>query len=221
MLDVPPCPTTTESLLSRLGPIRNTHYGGFYDFTADLTLKDTAYTSQALAPHTDTTYFTDPIGLQALHILHHTADDSSSETTTSPSPSPSPGSGSGLGGHTHLIDGFRLARQLSPDHHHTLSTVPLRAHSSGNPHVSLQGSAFRVLQHDAAGRLERIQWNNDDRARFGRGVLLQGALAVEKWYEAAAAWESVVQTRDPRWWIELALRPGVLLGESCVCSFVR
>jgi hypothetical protein len=35
--------------------------GGFYDFTSDLSSKDTAYTSESLEPHTDTTYFTDPI----------------------------------------------------------------------------------------------------------------------------------------------------------------
>jgi hypothetical protein len=39
----------------------NAFAGGFYDFTSDLSSKDTAYTSESLEPHTDTTYFTDPI----------------------------------------------------------------------------------------------------------------------------------------------------------------
>lgn len=42
-------------------PLANHVKGGFYDFTSDLSSKDTAYTSESLEPHTDTTYFTDPI----------------------------------------------------------------------------------------------------------------------------------------------------------------
>lgn len=78
---MPATPEATRELLEQIGPIRNTHYGtfpyicclvtkrptltmrkgGFYDFTSDLSSKDTAYTSESLEPHTDTTYFTEPI----------------------------------------------------------------------------------------------------------------------------------------------------------------
>lgn len=77
---MPATPEATRTLLEQIGPIRNTHYGnhsclmslkwltyvntstgGFYDFTSDLSSKDTAYTSESLESHTDTTYFTDPI----------------------------------------------------------------------------------------------------------------------------------------------------------------
>lgn len=73
---MPPTPEATEALIQQIGPIRNTHYGlfdlvvislaltaagAFYDFTNDLSSKDTAYTAEALEPHTDTTYFTEPI----------------------------------------------------------------------------------------------------------------------------------------------------------------
>ncbi|EHL02601.1 putative Trimethyllysine dioxygenase [Glarea lozoyensis 74030] len=68
-----------------------TFLGGFYDFTSDLTMKDTAYTSQALAAHTDTAYFTDPAGLQMFHLLSHTE---------------------GTGGKSLLIDGFKAAQTL-------------------------------------------------------------------------------------------------------------
>lgn len=44
--------------------------GGFYDFTSDLSSKDTAYTSESLEPHTDTTYFTDPIVSSFTHPGH-------------------------------------------------------------------------------------------------------------------------------------------------------
>lgn len=38
----------TEDLLEEIGPIRVTHYGGFYDFIPNLALADTAYTNLAL-----------------------------------------------------------------------------------------------------------------------------------------------------------------------------
>jgi trimethyllysine dioxygenase len=52
----------TKELAEKISCIRHTHYGGFWDFTADLQHGDTAYTDIALGAHTDTTYFTDPIG---------------------------------------------------------------------------------------------------------------------------------------------------------------
>jgi hypothetical protein len=61
-------PFATPTMVSRLFPLdftqrvhNNLLTGGFYDFTSDLSSKDTAYTSESLEPHTDTTYFTDPI----------------------------------------------------------------------------------------------------------------------------------------------------------------
>jgi hypothetical protein len=41
--------------------------GGFWDFTPNLEHADTAYTTLALGAHTDTTYFTDPIGYHYEH----------------------------------------------------------------------------------------------------------------------------------------------------------
>nr|POF14249.1 trimethyllysine dioxygenase [Quercus suber] len=92
--DVPATPEATQEILEKIGPIRNTHYGGFYDFTADLSLKDTAYTNEHLDPHTDNTYFTEPAGLQALHMLSHT---------------------DGSGGESSLVDGFEAAKQLKEE----------------------------------------------------------------------------------------------------------
>ncbi|KAL8410056.1 hypothetical protein RB594_008232 [Gaeumannomyces avenae] len=67
----PATPEDTEKLLERIAFVRVTHYGGFYDFIPDLAKADTAYTNLALPAHTDTTYFTDPAGLQAFHLLSH------------------------------------------------------------------------------------------------------------------------------------------------------
>jgi trimethyllysine dioxygenase len=112
-------PEATEALLQSIGPIRNTHYGGFYDFTSDLSSKDTAYTSEALEPHTDNTYFTEAAGLQALHLLSHT---------------------DGTGGESSLVDGFMAATSLFEDNRHAyaaLSMHSVHAHASGNDGISV------------------------------------------------------------------------------------
>lgn len=59
MSGIPPTPEATEALIRRIAFIRETHYGGFWDFTADLAHGDLAYSEQELRAHTDTTYFTD------------------------------------------------------------------------------------------------------------------------------------------------------------------
>ena len=77
--------------------------GGFWDFTSDLSSKDTAYTSLALDAHTDTSYFTDPAGYQMFHLLSHQG---------------------GSGGESLLVDGFRAAKILeseSPKAFHILN----------------------------------------------------------------------------------------------------
>jgi len=58
----PATPAHTGELARRISLIRNSHYGEVWDFTSDLSHGDTAYTNLALQAHTDTTYFTDPVG---------------------------------------------------------------------------------------------------------------------------------------------------------------
>lgn len=45
--------------MRRIAFIRETHYGGFWDFTADLSHGDLAYSDLPLLAHTDTTYFSE------------------------------------------------------------------------------------------------------------------------------------------------------------------
>ena len=70
--------------------MRETIFGGFWDFQADLSKADTAYTNLELLPHTDGTYSHDAPGLQLLHCL---AFD-------------------GTGGQSTMVDGFRIASEL-------------------------------------------------------------------------------------------------------------
>lgn len=139
--------------------------GGFYDFTSNLSSKDTAYTNESLEPHTDNTYFTEPTGLQALHLLSHT---------------------DGSGGQSSLVDGFGVAAQLydgDPKAYRILSTYGVQAHASGNEGISIQPShSVPVLSHHPRmGFLEQVRWNNADRAGIDGNFNV-----VEKWYRAAA-----------------------------------
>ena len=135
MFDTTTTPGATHGLLERIDPIRNTHYGSFYDMTADLSSRDAAYTTQHLPPHNDTTYFSDPVKLQAFHVLSHT---------------------DGGGGATQLVDGFRAAEGLSDEDRKILRDVKLFVQSSGIEGVSIVGEPFSVLEHDRIG-LKRVR----------------------------------------------------------------
>jgi len=178
----PATPEATKALLERIGPIRETHYGaptftlarkpvltletgGFYDFTSDLSSKDTAYTSIGLDVHTDTTYFTEPAGLQMFHLLSHTE---------------------GEGGSTQLADGFRAAQALEKIDKGAvdiLSRIKIMAHASGNDGISIQPSLpFTVFKYsEINGQLEQVRWNNADRSAFAEGM----GNNIAGWYKAA------------------------------------
>ena len=186
--ETPPTPSATEGLLERIAFIRETHYGGFYDFTADLASQDTAYTNIALEAHTDNTYFSDPAGLQAFHLLSHT---------------------DGSGGASLLVDGFRAAHELAradPAAYNVLASVNVHAHASGNEGISIQPyRGFPVFEHDpATGALLRVRWNSSDRA----GVELE-IDEVATWYAAARKLDALLKAQANEYWEQL--RPGRVL----------
>lgn len=191
--ETPVTPEATEALLERIGPIRNTHYGGFYDFVPDLASADTAYTNLALAPHTDTTYFTDPAGLQAFHMLSH---------------EPPPGrdvANMELGGQSLLVDGFKVASEVwkaDKDSYFKLRDTPIPWHASGNrDHSITPMKPYPVIDYSDG---QRIRWNNDDR----------GVVPLEdagSWYRAARLWNSLVN--DPKNQYRFQLEPGKVLSK--------
>lgn len=144
---VPATPEATRAVAERVAYIRMTIFGGYYDFTANLEHKDTAYTSMAIGPHTDGTYSLDAPGYQLFHCL---AADCS-------------------GGVNVLIDGFRIGqimRREQPQDYALLSTVEIPGqyldHARGI-HLMARRPLFR---HDRAGELLQVSYNNHDRAPF-------------------------------------------------------
>lgn len=142
----------------------------------------------ALSAHTDNTYFSDPAGLQAFHLLSHT---------------------DGSGGASLLVDGFKVAADLraaEPEAYQLLSSVNVHAHASGNEGISIAPyRGFPVLEHDpATGALLRVRWNPSDRASVELPIERVGA-----WYKAAREWDARLKSKQNEYWEQLT--PGRVL----------
>ncbi|KAI1342059.1 trimethyllysine dioxygenase [Xylariaceae sp. FL0016] len=188
----------TETLLEKIAFIRQTHYGGFYDFIPDLALADTAYTNIALPAHTDTTYFTDPAGLQAFHLLSH--KDPEAERTP----------GASLGGQSLLVDGYGAAEILRSEDSKAfdvLSRVKLPWHASGNQGITISpDKLYPVLEiNEDNGKVHRVRWNNDDRGVVPFNPWYQ----PDEWYKAARKWNEILRRKSVEYWFQL--KPGNLL----------
>jgi len=205
--DCPPTPSATQSLLERIAFVQHTQYGGFWDFTSSSTPTDTAYTNQALALHTDTTYLTIPCGLQMFHLLSHTG---------------------GTGGKSLFVDGYAAAahlRDIKPESYTVLHRQMVLFHASGNEKVGeLENTAANMkgspvfagglsFTNDSDGKKRfgrvvpgkvpmQIRWNNDD-----RNVQTWRSLkSLEDWYVAAREWSRILKM--DRFNINVQLRPG-------------
>ena len=156
--------------------------GHLWDFTSDLSSKDTAYTNLALKAHTDTTYFTDPARLQMFHLLSHTE---------------------GEGGASLLVDGLRastLLRHKNVEAYRVLSSYVVPCHSDGNPGVSIRPMhPFPVLCHTSQKKLRQVRWNNDDRSTLD-------SHESDEWYDAAREWVNLLQSPESEYWEQL--KPG-------------
>ncbi|KAI9655496.1 MAG: hypothetical protein M1829_000639 [Trizodia sp. TS-e1964] len=189
----PVSPEKSQKLLERIAYIRHTHYGGFYDFTSNLSSKDMAYTNLSLPAHTDTAYFEDPAGLQMFHLLSHT---------------------DGEGGASLLVDGFRAAKQLMMRNqraYEILRTTNIYHHSSGNPDFSIRSpSPSPVISANAKGHIKQIRWNNEDRTTLhvdsGHIRIMGWKEALDQWYDAASELSRIMKKEESEYWEQL--RPG-------------
>ncbi|MCZ3387250.1 MAG: trimethyllysine dioxygenase, partial [Actinomycetia bacterium] len=141
---VPATGAATKDLLEKVAYIRRTIFGGFWEFEADMSKADTAYTNVELLSHTDATYSNDA-PVQLLHCLYF----------------------EGSGGESTIADSFRVARELKqqePQHYNTLSTVLVPGQYIGDGSHLM--AARPVLRHDDQGNLLQVSFNNADRAPF-------------------------------------------------------
>jgi trimethyllysine dioxygenase len=181
----PATPEATRAVAARIAYTRETVFGGYYDFTANLEFKDTAYTSLAIGAHTDGTYSFDAPGYQMFHCL-------AAECT---------------GGENVLIDGFRIADLMAReyrDDYRVLTEIPVVGqyleHDRGI-HLMASRPVFRL---DARGRLLQISYNNHDRAPFLLPPDREAAF-----YRALGTFARLL--REPRFQYRRRLLPGSVL----------
>jgi trimethyllysine dioxygenase len=176
----PPTAAATEALIRRIAYVRETIFGGFWEFTADLSKADMAYTNLYLSAHTDGTYCHDAPGLQMLHCLYF----------------------DGTGGESTLVDGFKIAdvlRSTEPALFEALSTVAIPGQYIGDgAHLM---AARPVLRHDHNGALAQVSYNNADRAPF---LLPPDEMA--QLYTALRAFDHLANSESMQW--RQILRPG-------------
>jgi trimethyllysine dioxygenase len=171
----------------------NMYSGGFWDFTADLTFKDTAYTNEFLGAHTDNTYFTDPARLQLFHLLSHSE---------------------GTGGDNLMVDGFAAAAQLRHEnrqHYAELAKHRHPWHASGNDDTCIQPSAMAPVfsLHPDMNSMYQIRWNNYDRAP----KVNWSAEEQSSWYRAARHYNEILRNKEM--WTKL--NPGSALSKYLLC----
>jgi trimethyllysine dioxygenase len=146
-------------------------------------MKDTAYTSQALAAHTDNAYFNEPSRLQMFHLLSHT---------------------DGAGGASLLVDGLQCAKILKerdPYAYQKLQKTNIVWHASGNEGISISSHKYSVINHFP---YFHVRWNNDDRGLFSNCGF--GAKHLADWYEAARLFDSIIKDQANEYWEQL--KPG-------------
>lgn len=180
---MPPTIEATKELVTRIGYVRETIFGGMWDFTANLAFKDTAYTSAAIGPHTDGTYSIDSPGFQLFHCLKF----------------------DGSGGESTLVDGFKVAehiRRSDPLAFEVLSTVRIPAHYLGDG-VHLRAE-HPVIGLDHHGDFLQIAYNNYDRAPFRLPTPRMNAF-----YRALKLFNRLIN--DPANEITMRLAPGTAL----------
>jgi trimethyllysine dioxygenase len=172
-----------EMLVKRVGYVRQTIFGGMWEFSANMAFKDTAYTSVSIGPHTDGTYSIDSPGFQMFQCL---AFD-------------------GTGGDSTLVDGFKVAetiRETDPKAFEVLSEIKVPAHYLGDG-VHLRAE-HPVIGLDHNGDLRQIAYNNYDRAPFRLP-----AAQMSEFYRALALFHRLIN--DPAYEISMRLLPGTVL----------
>lgn len=174
----------TEQLVNRIAPPLLTVFGKTWIVQSGSDKHaDSAYTSDALEPHTDGTYVENAPGLQLLHFTER-AD---------------------TGGDSLLVDGLAVADQLRashPDAFRVLSTVLVPAH------YLEEGVELRAerppLRLDRYGRVRQVSFNNYDRS-----PMWLSPVEMNDFYEAYTLAHQLINDAENQH--QLAVQPGQAL----------
>ena len=182
--DVPTELGAVRSVAERIGPVRETNFGAVFDVVSIPKPNSNAYTAYSLPLHTDLPYREQEPGYQLLHCLHNEA----------------------TGGDSLLVDGLRIAqalREYDRDAFETLSRVRFN---------------FGFTDEQVDYRLRAPVIALDDKAefreiRFSQSTAQPFDMPVEQMPAAYRSWRKFAAlTRDPRYQLQLRLRPGDLIS---------
>jgi gamma-butyrobetaine dioxygenase len=168
----------------RIGPVRASNFGEYYDVVSMPTPNASAYTPMGLELHTDLANWRTPPDVQLLLCLKSSV----------------------IGGESVFADGFKVAEALratDPETFSLLSThaVEYRFHDDSS---DIRTSA-PVIEVDRDGRLIRIRFNNWLRAATPIAESL-----VEPMYTALSKFWRML--RDEKYRLNLRLEPGCLIA---------
>jgi len=142
---VPVGQESVAAVANAIGYVRETIFGGLWEFAANEGMDDSAYTPKELRPHTDGTYSHDAPGLQLLLCCEYDAE----------------------GGDSIMVDGFAIHQWMKENDPAALDDLS-RIHVPGQ-YVG-DGVVLRaerpVFRHGEQGDLAQVTFNNYDRAPF-------------------------------------------------------
>ena len=170
------CPldkTSVETVANTLGYVRETIFGGVWQFEDNQEMADSAFTSDALRPHNDGTYSHDAPGLQLLLCIGRNA----------------------TGGESVLVDGFNIAEQLKaqdPDLYRDMTRIELTGIYKGDGHV-LRASR-PVFRENQQGELLQMTFNNYD-----RDTIRLNDSDMRRAYEGIIAIDKLLNLEENQW----------------------
>ena len=142
LTDCPRDLSAVQTVADSIGYVRQTIFGGLFEFEANEDMADSAYTPKELRPHTDGTYSHDAPGVQLLLCVSYDAE----------------------GGESIMVDGARIAEALKTDQpqvHDDLARIGVTGLYKGD------GAVLRarrpILRYDESGQLAQVSFNNYDR----------------------------------------------------------
>jgi gamma-butyrobetaine dioxygenase len=181
---VPNQPGKLLEVARRVGPVRGTNFGEYYDVVSMPNPNASAYTSMGLELHTDLANWRSPPDIQLLCCLESSV----------------------TGGESMFADGFKVAQDLrltDPEAYELLGKVPIdfRFHDEA---CDIRASG-PTLALDHEGQLRQVRFNNWLRAPLNVAEHL-----VEPVYDALEKfWRHL---RNPRNHLSLRLQPGDLIA---------
>jgi gamma-butyrobetaine dioxygenase len=168
----------------RIGPVRITNFGEYYDVVSMADPNASAYTQMGLELHTDLANWRVPPDIQLLSCLKNSV----------------------IGGESIFADGFRVAEDLRAMHTQAfklLSTHPI-VYRFHDDRCDIRASA-PVIELDGNGGLVRIRFNNGLRA-----AMVGPEIVIEAMYKALETFWRLL--RNPKYRLMLRLQPGELIA---------